>query len=122
MDSAGETADFLRDRQDFALNRPGVFVSHLFAAALQFSSHPESGSNSEIGHPSKGLNSHPPKGLTPKGLPLGQRTGATGLVRSGCRRCPRRTLLGHQASADKYYLELGQAWLIAPLPLTASFS
>src|SRR5215216_4480651 len=36
MDSAGETADFLRDRQDYALNRPGVFVSHLFAAALQF--------------------------------------------------------------------------------------
>src|SRR5215217_7430224 len=36
MDSKGETADFLRDRQDYALNRPGVFVSHLFAAALQF--------------------------------------------------------------------------------------
>jgi hypothetical protein len=63
--SAGETAD-LRDRQDFALNRAGVFVSHLFAAALQSSSHLESDSNKEIGHPPKGLNSPPPKGLMPR--------------------------------------------------------
>ena len=96
--SAGETADFLRDRQDFALNGPGVFVSHLFAAALRISSHPESGGNREIGHPPKGLNSPPPKGLTPKGLPLRHRTGAKGLVRSGCRRFPRRVLLGSWAS------------------------
>ena len=43
----------------------------------------ESGSDGEIGHPSKGLNSHPPKGLTPKGLPLRHRTGAKGLEGRG---------------------------------------
>ena len=58
----------------------------------------ESGSNREIGPPPKGLNSPPPKGLTPKGLPLRHRTGAKGLVRSGCRRFPRRVLLGSWAS------------------------
>jgi len=36
MDSAGETADFEGSAEDYALNGPGVFVSHLFAAALQF--------------------------------------------------------------------------------------
>src|SRR5919107_6450995 len=63
------------------------------------SSHLQSGSDGEIEHPSKGLNSYPPKGLMPKGLPLRQRTGATGLVRSGCRRFPvYGVLLGNQAS------------------------
>src|ERR671921_749885 len=53
----------LRDRQDFALNRPGVLCEPCVCRCSPISSHLESGSNGEIGHPSKGLNSHPPKSL-----------------------------------------------------------
>src|SRR5215204_95645 len=58
----------------------------------------ESGSNREIGPPPKGLNSHPPKALMPKGLPLRQRTESTDLVTLGCCKCPRRLILGKWAS------------------------
>src|SRR5215204_1830884 len=58
----------------------------------------ESGSTRDIGHQPKGLNSLPPKGLMPKGLPLRQRTGSTGLVSLGCCKCPRRLILGKWAS------------------------
>src|SRR5215213_5319498 len=108
MNSKGETADF-EGPAGLCAEPCRCLCEPFVCRCSPISSHLQSGSNGEIGHPSKGLNSYPPKGLTPKGLPLGQRTGATGLVRSGCRRCPRRTLLGHHVSAGKYYLELGQA-------------